>query len=94
MALYLISYDIKENNSFEYQPLWDRLKEWAAKRVLYSEWVVDSDVGQAKNIYDDIAPLLSMNDGLLVQEMTKNAAWDKLKISDSSYYELLENARG
>ena len=50
MALYLISYDIAEKNAENYEPLWDLLKQWNAEKVLYSEWVVDTDTGMAETI--------------------------------------------
>ena len=56
MALYLISYDINEKDAFEYDGLWDRLKELGAVRILYSEWVVSANTGQASAIYGAVAP--------------------------------------
>jgi CRISPR/Cas system-associated endoribonuclease Cas2 len=94
MALYLISYDISEKDAFEYQPLWDKLKEMGAARILYSEWVITGDVGKARSIYDKIAPLTQMKDRLLIQELTKDAVWDKLLIRDDTFRKWLAHARG
>jgi hypothetical protein len=94
MALYLISYDIAAKDTFEYQPLWDKLRQLGATRILYSEWVVVAEVKQAASIYDQIAPLTSQSDRLLVQELTKDATWDKLLITDDKFKELLLSARG
>jgi hypothetical protein len=94
MALYLISYDIADKDAFEYQPLWDELKNIGAVRILYSEWVVKGDVNQSANIYEKLAPLTTMKDRLLVQELTNDAAWDKLLISDDAFRKLLASARG
>jgi hypothetical protein len=94
MALYLISYDINEKSEFEYGPLWQELREMGAKKILYSEWVITGETGTAHQIYDQIAPLTSINDRLLVQEITKDGVWDKLLISDDSFRELLRRARG
>jgi hypothetical protein len=94
MALYLISYDIADKDAFEYQPLWDHLKTIGAVRILYSEWVVKGEAGGAASIYADIAPLTTMKDRLLVQELTKDAAWDKLSITDEAFQNLLAFARG
>jgi hypothetical protein len=94
MALYLVSYDIAEGDAFEYQPLWDHLRERKATKILYSEWVIKGEVGKAVEIYDDIAPLVQKKDRLLVQEIGKDASWDKLLISDEAFRELLrKNAR-
>lgn len=94
MALYLISYDISEKDAFEYKALWDRLRTMGATKILYSEWVIADDVGKATAIYSQIAPLTQLKDRLLVQELTKDAQWDKLLISDDAFRQLLAYARG
>lgn len=94
MALYLISYDISEKDAFEYQKLWDQLKRMGATRILYSEWVITGDVGKATSIYSTLAPLTQLKDRLLVQELTKDAQWDKLLISDDAFRQFLAYARG
>lgn len=94
MALYLVSYDIAEKDAFEYGPLWARLEEMKATKILYSEWLVTGEVGQASAIYHSIAPLTRSNDRLLVQEVTKDAKHDKLLISDEAFLRLLAYARG
>jgi hypothetical protein len=94
VALYLISYDINEKDSFEYEGLWSKLEELGAVRILYSEWVMRSDVGRAGQIYSAIAPLTQKKDRLLVQEITNDAVWDKLLITDGAFQSLITNARG
>jgi len=91
--LFLISYDINEKDAFEYKPLWARLGEIGAKRILYSEWVVSGS--SASQLYDQIAPLLQKKDRLLVQEVTSNVSWDKLLIGDAEFRNLvIKTARG
>ena len=94
MALYLISYDISEKDAFEYDGLWAKLKELGAVRILYSEWAIDADSGASSAIYDHVAPKIQDKDRLLVQEITKDAAWDKLLIKDVEFKQLLSVARG
>lgn len=94
MALYLISYDIAEKDAFEYEALWEKLKSIGALKILYSEWVIADENGKAANIYNDIAPLTQQKDRLLVQEITKDARWDKLLIDDPKFKNLLSFARG
>jgi hypothetical protein len=94
MALYLISYDIAEKDKAEYGPLWAHLEEIGAVKILFSEWVVVADVGHAHSLYADIAPLVRIPDRLLIQEILKDAAWDKLLISDADFNTLLRSARG
>jgi hypothetical protein len=94
MALYLISYDIAEKDAFEYKPLWARLEQLGAVKILYSEWAIADETGKALTIYGEIAPLTQQKDRLLVQELTKDAKWDQLLISDVAFNKLLTYARG
>jgi len=93
LALYLISYDINEKDAFEYEGLWKHLKAIGAAKILYSEWVVEGSTGTATAIYSDIAPLTQGKDRLLVQEIAKDAYWDKLLVKDEKFSEILEFAR-
>jgi hypothetical protein len=94
MALYLISYDIAIYDKDEYPELWAKLDELGATKILYSEWVITGDVGQATNIYNGIASCLLQTDHLLVQELTQDAAWNGLRITDDAFVTFLESARG
>lgn len=93
MALYLVSYDISENDAFEYENLWAKLREMKALKILYSEWVLVGVVGAASTIYDKLAPLTQGKDRLLVQEILGDAVWDKLLLTDEKFRELLKSAR-
>lgn len=57
MALYLISYDIADKDKLEYGPLWKRLEEIGATKVLYSEWMLPENTDRAEAIYNQIADL-------------------------------------
>jgi hypothetical protein len=94
MALYLISYDIKKYDKKEYPALYAKLEEINAETILFSEWVVVDEVGKANFIYDEIAPCIKENDRLLVQELTKDAQWDKLLMSNERFQQFLQHARG
>lgn len=95
MALYLISYDINHKNEAEYPELWALLQKWGATKILFSEWVMRGDPGNASNIYNELAPAIKANDRLLVQEVTRDCAWDRLLISDDLFRKMvLNNARG
>jgi hypothetical protein len=95
MALYLISYDIIDKDKFEYEPLWAKLRAMGATKILYSEWVVSGGTGEARNIYDKIAPLTTLSDRILVQEITKDAVWDKLLTADETFSSIVTtHARG
>jgi hypothetical protein len=93
MALYLISYDINEKDDFEYGPLWQRLKSMGAVKLLDSEWAMEADESSASTIYVRLAPMVQLKDRLLIQELTSDAAWDKVMISDDAFQKLLRSAR-
>jgi hypothetical protein len=93
MALYLVSYDIAKEDSDEYKPLWEKLEELGATKILFSEWLVKGKTGQASDLYSELAPLLMKKDRLLVQEVTKDAQFDRLLIKDSEFEKLLKSAR-
>ena len=94
MALYLISYDINEKTAFEYDGLWAKLKELDAVRILYSEWIINSDIDAARAIYNHIAPNIQLKDRLLVQEVTRDAVWYNIMIPDGDFENWLSTARG
>jgi hypothetical protein len=93
MALYLISYDVPERDKDEYKELWNALARIKAVKVLYSDWLVVADVGKSQEIYDAVASKMRLNDKVLVQEVTSDATWDKLLVSDEEFLDLLEQAR-
>ena len=93
MALYLISYDIKSYDKDEYKALWAKLDDLGAVKILFSEWVLVDEVAQAIPIYNEIAPCTVASDRLLVQELTRDARWDKLLIGDAEFRKLLAHAR-
>jgi CRISPR-associated endonuclease Cas2 len=94
MALYLVSYDIKSYDKDEYPKLWQTLETLGAVKILFSEWVIVENEGKATALYNQIAPCTIKSDRLLVQEITRDAYWDKLLISDDEFDMLLKNARG
>jgi hypothetical protein len=56
--------------------------------------VVVDEVGQAPAIYSAVATKTQKKDRIIVQELTKDAQWDKLLISDDDFNALLKKARG
>jgi hypothetical protein len=94
MALFLVSYDINHKNEDEYPDLWALLKKWGAVKILYSEWVISGPAGSAIGIYNELSPAIKQNDRLLVQEIGKDCAWDRLLISDDQFRRIVNaNAR-
>jgi CRISPR/Cas system-associated endoribonuclease Cas2 len=94
MALYLVSYDINHKNESEYPDLWATLERWGAVKILYSEWVITGSPGSASAIYSEISPTIRQNDRLIVQEIGRDCAWDRLLISDVQFRQIVtQNAR-
>lgn len=88
MALYLISYDIAEKDAFEYKGLWACLEELGAVRILYSEWILGTNMA-IEDIFNKIAQTIQQKDRLLVQEVGGTAWWDKLLITDERFGSIL-----
>jgi|HubBroStandDraft_5_1064220.scaffolds.fasta_scaffold29667_2 hypothetical protein len=89
MALCLISYDINHKNESEYPDLWASLKRWGAVKILFSEWIGTGDMGSGSSIYKELSLLIKQNDRLLVQEIGRDCAWDRLLISDETFRQIL-----
>jgi CRISPR/Cas system-associated endoribonuclease Cas2 len=85
MALYMVSYDIAEQDSSEYDPLWSLLVDWKAHRVQYSQWVLVAAPGSAMRLAEIITEAVPLKDKdrLLVQEVAQDAAWLNLELPDS-----------
>lgn len=52
MAVFIISYDLRKPD-YDYQPLYDALAEWGAKRVQDSVWGLRSEA-TAEHVFDDL----------------------------------------
>jgi hypothetical protein len=93
MALYLVSYDIREPNH-DYSSLFARLRALHAEQVLPTVWLVSDSEGQAKDIATSLwAKHLQPGDSLLVQEAGSDAGWANLAASDERVKELNGLAR-
>ena len=77
MARFEASYDLRKPGR-NYEPLYKRLADWRAVRVLQSVWIIETN-SSAATIRDDLAKYLDANDGLLVTGLTGEAAWQKLE---------------
>jgi CRISPR-associated endonuclease Cas2 len=92
MALYLVSYDIKEEDRDEYQELWDYFDELGAKRLLFSEYATPYD-GTAFELAQKVCQHLRPADRLLVCELFNSnndaLAWFNVRIGDDVFNKLL-----
>ena len=64
MTVYAVSYDLKKPGR-NYQPLWDRLAQWKAVRVLESFWVIDTNPSSAAALRDDLKQHVASTTGCL-----------------------------
>jgi hypothetical protein len=84
MTVYAVSYDLRKPGR-NYQPLWDRLREWKAVRALESFWLIEATANSAATIRDDLKKYIDANDGLLVAALSGEAAWHNLKPGSDQY---------
>lgn len=84
---FVVSYDLRKPGQ-NYEPLWKRLAEWKAVRVLESVWIIRWD-STAEKIRDDLGKYIDANDGLLVAALTGESAWRSLRGNSA---ESLKNA--
>jgi hypothetical protein len=73
MAIYVISYDLKQPGR-NYEPLWQALRNANAVRALESLWLVE--VNQtASQLREALSSFMDSNDRVFVAEITISAAW-------------------
>ena len=83
MKKHLISYDLLKPGK-DYEPLYQRLRQLGALKVLYSEWLLRS-TATAVQVRDDLKRFIDGNDRLLVTVLTGEAAWTSLISSDETF---------
>ena len=81
--VYLISYDLIGKGEDDYPQLIEALKKDGAVRILYSEWLVQSN-DRAVGVASRYAKLLDNNDRLFVCEVTQNSAYLRLQNEESA----------
>jgi hypothetical protein len=91
-ALYLISFDLSDPFTNDYEPLWDFLGGSSALQILHSAWVVKGEVGQVSDLYGKIQPLLATIDRLLIHEIFRETAYNNLGVSDKEFQGLLDQS--
>ncbi|QOF71855.1 SinR family protein [Aminobacter sp. SR38] len=86
MAVFVVTYDLRQPGR-NYQPLYDRLAAWKALHCLDSVWIIKWDTN-SQTIRDDLLNHMDSNDGLLVAQLSGQAAWTNL---DNSTAPTLKN---
>lgn len=66
MALYFLTYDLRNNR--DYQKLYDELKSFNAVKVLESTWCFNRINTTASNLRDYFKGFIDSDDGLLIDE--------------------------
>ncbi len=69
MALYVLSYDLREDRN--YQPLYDKLREFNAVRVLESCWCFNRIKTNTKGLREYFLQFVDNNDGLWVSQIAE-----------------------
>ena len=89
MSLYQINYDLRKQRNYE--PLYERLKEYPMWcRPLESAWVISTSQS-AVQVRDNLRAVMDDDDGLLVTRLEGEAAWVNLAPKVSEYLkEMLE----
>lgn len=92
MAKYLISYDLDKPGAKNYARLETRLKELGARRVLFSQWVLDYSANAASLETDFNGYIDTGTDSfLIVQIGLGNSAWNRLRLSDDEFRKFLQS---
>jgi len=72
MALYTLSYDLR--NQRNYQALYDELVEFDAVRILESHWCFKRANTSVSSLRDHFGKLIDSDDGLFVAEVSNWAS--------------------
>jgi hypothetical protein len=91
MAHFLISYDLRKQRN--YQPLWEKLDEWGAVRLLESLWVVAKSANAAK-IRDEVRIETDSDDAVVVLELKTGSDWATFSARDPGINWLKRNIQG
>lgn len=83
MVNYLVSYDLDKPGQ-NYSPLISELERLGGIKILYSEWIVRSNVTAAQ-MRDHLLAFIDSNDMLLVVALTGEAAWTSLMVSNDRF---------
>lgn len=88
--IYLVSYDL--NRRKDYTRLIARIKQYTHAQVLYSQWLIQTNL-TPKQLGDDLVGHMDADDGILVSEMIDTAAWKNLMITQATMQQWINAAR-
>ncbi len=75
MALYFLDYDVRSTNH-DYQPLYNKLADFRAVRILDSQWCFNRINTTAGQLRDYFKQFIHPNDSLCVSEVTDWGTWN------------------
>jgi len=78
-----VSYDLDKPGQ-NYHPLISELERLGGIKILYSEWIVRSQM-TAVQLRDHLRAFIDGNDMLLVVALTGEAAWTSLMVSNDRF---------
>lgn len=76
MALFFLDYDLRKTRN--YQPLYDKLKEFGAVHVLESTWCFNRFNATTAGLRDFFKQFIDADDGLAVTEVTDWSTYNTL----------------
>jgi hypothetical protein len=85
MSVHLISYDLDKPGQ-NYPRIISELERLGAKKVLYSEWMLKSNLSDVQ-LRDHLQKFVDGNDMLLVVTVS-GGAWNSLMVSDQTVVQL------
>jgi hypothetical protein len=83
MGKYLVSYDLDKPGQ-DYPKIITEIERLGGIRILYSEWIVRSNL-TAVQLRDRLTAFIDSNDMLLVVALTGEAAWTSLMVSNDRF---------
>jgi hypothetical protein len=90
MPNYLVSYDLDKPGPQDYDLLDDTLKSMGGTRVLYSQWLVKTELS-GWDLEETLMGYIDPNtDSMLVVQIDRgHSSWNRLMISDDAFRKLL-----
>ena len=76
MALFVVTYDLRQKDWPDYTKLIDKLKQMSSVKYQESSWFVDQN-RTAQQVLETLKPYVHEDDRLMVVEFTKRPAWTK-----------------
>lgn len=90
LAYFIASYDL--HNKRTYPPVWEKLENLGASRLLESLWVLTSTLN-ASQIRDELKTVIDSDDSVTVIELKHGSWWASLRAQDAGVEWLRQNIK-